>query len=113
MIQCDETTPEASILFNARYSCVCGYSLNRAGNDCPKYKILDYLRPSNLVETNSKQHLDKVYNSDLPMRHKKFIPNKNIGIHEKELIENIFVKSLKITMRRYHISCNMVDEYIR
>ena len=49
-----------TILFEGKYSKCYGYILKRVPKD---FEILYYRRPSHLVESNSEQNIDKLFNT--------------------------------------------------
>ena len=87
-IHCEEKSIEYAILFNKKYSRHYGYMLNRIKDI--NYKILLYRRPSKLNISNSKEHIDRLYNNKLLDReenthyYRKNIININIGLCGKK-----------------------------
>ena len=96
IVQCNDVNNETSVLFRKKYSRCYGYKLNRISNI--KYTVLYYRRPSKLNETNSKQHIEDLFNSKISddpqedITKKKFIANKNMGLIEKKYNSKFITK---------------------
>ena len=69
------------ILFSSTISRCYGYKLNRINEN---YEVLYMKKPSNLILSNSKDLVKKVFDSKLDISLKKFIVNKNLGLIEKK-----------------------------
>ena len=69
------------ILFSSTISRCYGYKLNRINEN---YEVLYMKKPSNLIPSNSKDLVKKVFDSKLDISLKKFIVNKNLGLIEKK-----------------------------
>ena len=76
-----------------KYSRCYGYKLNRISN-C-NYNILYYRRPSKLNRSYSKGHINDLYDTELCIKNKKFIANKNISLIEKKQILHVSQKFIK------------------
>ena len=73
-----------AVLFGARYSRAYGYKLNRI--DRTLFEILSFKRPSNLIDTNSKSKIKRLYDNDmLSSTSKKQIINVLLGLMEKKV----------------------------
>ena len=85
-----ENNMKNTILFEGIYSKCYGYILKKIQRDC---EILYFRRPSNLVESNSEENIDKLFNTEISndnqfenaKKHQKFISNINIGKLEKRI----------------------------
>ena len=87
-----DPTKANPILFNGKYTRCYGYKLNRIDKE---YQVLYQKRPSNLVMSNSKSLVKKVYETNLSIDLKKFIVNKNLGLIEKKYNKNSMSKPFK------------------
>ena len=73
-----------AILFGSTYSRAYGYKLNRI--DRKLFEILSFKRPSNLLETHSKDKIQKLYDTKhLSKDSKKQIINVLLGLMEKKV----------------------------
>ena len=78
---------ETQIFVGANYAIVYGQHLKKCELS---FTIIKYLKPSNLIESNSRGIIDELYSSELDDDHKKNIVNHNIGRSGKTLnIKNI------------------------
>ena len=90
---------ESAILFDAEYSIIYGYVLNKI--DSSLFKILYYRRPSNLIESNSAGNIKNLWNTQISDTQRRDSDNKKIyckcynwKIRKKEpknsIIKNLF-----------------------
>ena len=73
----------SAVLFGSRYSRAYGYKLKRV--DCNLFEVLSFKRPSSLIDTHSKERVNKLYNNKkLSQTSKKQIINVLLGLMEKK-----------------------------
>ena len=82
IIECLEETVESLLIFPDRMTAIFGIVLKEVKNI--NYKILYVRIPSNLHESNSRDLVDMVYQSELKENEKKQIINLNLGKLEKK-----------------------------
>ena len=93
-----DKSPQSKILFPSDYSRVTGYKLNRITID---YQVLFFKRPSRLIDVNTKQMIDKLWEADICDRDKddktfkKCIFNISSGLLEKKTNSKTFTKLFK------------------
>lgn len=78
---------ENVILLPNKYNILTGYVIANASVDL-NIQILYMCVPHKVVSNMSRSIIEKIYNSELEDEHKKFIPNKIIGILEKKQKSN-------------------------
>jgi len=82
-VKANRQDDESAILFGSLYSRSYGYKLNRINKKL--FKILSFKRPSNLIDTNSVDRINKIYeNENLSKTSKKQIVNILLGLMEKK-----------------------------
>ena len=81
----DRDIPDTFIACNKECDVVTGYLLNRIPKLLEKVNILAVAHPHRLIENNCKSVIEEIYASNLDIKHKKFIVNKNIGLCGKFL----------------------------